>query len=398
MRIGIDARYLGAANTGLARYSENLIEALARQDTSNQYVVFVHASLNRRLKVGANFRLVPMRGRPTSIRTMLRFAAAVVRENLDLLHVHFPLAPWMVDCPVLITVHDMLPYVAEGSGVTRFRLRPWRLMWAYMFYPMALARSKYVICVSRATRNALAELFPSVFHKTIIVHSGVNETFRQPLEAATAELIRARLELPGDYLLYSGSVRADKNIEGMLLAFALLRQRNPHLKDIYFVLELSGEEYSLEPLYRTLHQFGLVERVRVIRNAGDEERRLIFEDARAMINLGRNEGFGFPVLEAQMCELPVIAADAGALPEIAGEQGAVLVDPDNMEQVVTMLERVLDDDDLRAYLVDHGKANAVHYEWARTAAQIHQIYEMLFYPREQVTVPRNWISALARYL
>src|SRR4051812_47318218 len=128
MRIGIDARYLGAANTGLARYSENLLEALARQDTHNQYVVYVHASLNRRLKLGSNFRLVPMRGRPNSVRALVSLAAAIRRESLDLLHVHSPLAPWGIDCPVLITVHDMLPYVPE-SNIFRLRFRPWRLLW-----------------------------------------------------------------------------------------------------------------------------------------------------------------------------------------------------------------------------------------------------------------------------
>lgn len=390
MHIGIDARYLGAANTGLARYSENLLEALAHQDTQNHYTVFVHSSLNRRLKLGPNFRLVPMRGKPNSLRSMVRFSAAVRREELDVLHVHFPLAPWLVNCPVLITVHDMLPYVME-SNVFGARFRPWRQLWAYLLYPMALGRAKWVICVSRATRDTLCALFPNTFQNTIIAHSGVNEIFRAPIEPATFDLIRSRLNLPGRYILYSGSTRTDKNIDGMLLAFAMMRQRSPEYDDLYFVLDIPGEQYSLAPVYRMIAQFGLEERVRIIKNAGDEERRVIFEDARMLFYLSRNEGFGFPILEAQSCDLPVLAADAGALPETAGEQGAVFVDPDRIEEVVSMVERVLADDELRAYLIENGRTNAEKYDWTHTAEQLRQIYEFLFYPRDLVQIPRHRI-------
>lgn len=388
MHIGIDARYLGEANTGLAYYSENLLEALARIDSDNQYTVYVNASLNRRLKLGPNFRLVPLRGRPNSFRSMLRFSAAVRAEDFDLLHVHFPLAPVLADCPIIITVHDMLPYVRE-SNIFALRFRPWRILWSYMIYPMALMRAKWIICVSHATRDSLSRMFPNVFQKTIIVHSGGNPMFRARVEAATVELIRSRLNLPEHYILYSGSTRADKNIEGMLQAFARLRQRNPAMDELFFVLDISGEEINLALLQRLVAQYGVKDRVRLIRNAGDEERRVIFEDARALFLLSRYEGFCFPILEAQACSLPVLAADSGALPEIAGEHGAVFVDPDNLEEIVSMLERVLLEEDLRAYLVEHGHENTKRFEWPRAAEQIKQIYEFLFYPRDLVQLPRR---------
>jgi glycosyltransferase involved in cell wall biosynthesis len=99
-----------------------------------------------------------------------------------------------------------------------------------------------------------------------------------------------------------------------------------------------------------------------------------------------------PRLDAIAVDLPVLAVDAGALPEIAGEQGAVFVDPDNMDEVVRMLERVLIEDDLRAYLIANGRANLARYQWTRAAEQIRQIYEFLFYPRDQVAVPGRKFS------
>jgi len=332
-----------------------------------------------------------MRGRPNSLRSMLRLAAAVRREGFDLLHVHFPIAPVLIDCPAIITVHDMLPYVPE-SNIFGLRFRPWRLLWTYMMYPMALMRATWIVCISRATRESLSLLFPTIFQKTIVVHSGGNENFRTPVEPVTADLIRSRLSLPEHYILYSGSTRSDKNVDGMMQAFALLRQRNPAMEELVFLLDVAGEDLNLQPLHRLILQFGLKERVRIIQNAGDEERQVIFQDARALFVLSRFEGFCFPILEAQASDLPVLAADGGALPEIAGEKGAVFVDPDRMDEIVLMLERVLLEDDLRAYLIENGRENVRHYEWTRSAEQMKQIYEYLFYPRDLIAIPRRGIS------
>ncbi len=394
MRIGIDARFLGEKTSGLARYSENLIEAMARADDHNEYVVFVSRRLQRKLKLRPNFKLVPMRGHPLGLTSMLRMTLAVRRERLDLLHVHFPAAPPFIDCPVLITVHDILPFARE-SAVTGYRLRPWRRLWSYILYTTTLARVRWVTCVSSATREALCALFPELRHKTIVVHSGVDEIFRTPIDASALDLIRSRLELPGRYLLYSGSIRADKNIAALLRVFATLRQHNAAMEDLWLVMEVTGPERELEALHKLARHYGVADRVQIVADAKDDERRVIFEDARLLLLLGRAEGFGFPILEAQLSGLPVIAADAGALPEIAGEDGAVLVDPEDQDSVIHLIERILSDEALRAYLVDRGRANAAHYSWNEAAAHLTQIYDYLFYPRDQVELPpRNKLEAL----
>ncbi len=293
MRIGIDARFLGAANSGLARYSENLLMALARQDTRNQYIVFVNENLRRRLKLGANFKVTPVNGWPLSPSGMFNLWRAIKREHLDLLHVHFPLAPLFVDCPVLTTVHDVLPFTPDQGDLGQ-RLRPWRWMLTCLFYPWSLKRAKWVVCVSHATRAALSNLFPDLFHKSIVMHSGLDEDFRQPIEPATYGLIRDRLNLPERYILYSGSLRDDKNIPGMLRAFASLIQNHPEHEDLWFLLDISGEDAHLPAIVKLIYQFGLSERVRVLKNVGDEERRVVFENAQLLLVLSRNEGFCFP--------------------------------------------------------------------------------------------------------
>jgi hypothetical protein len=45
------------------------------------------------------------------------------------------------------------------------------------------------------------------------------------------------------------------------------------------------------------------------------------------------------------------------------------------------------DEDLRSYLIAHGRKNAMRYDWDETAANMQQIYELVFHPRATVTLP-----------
>ena len=64
MRIAIDARYLSDSFSGIAKYSENLVTHLSKIDGKNSYVVFIHPSFDRRLRVGENFKVVRYPARP----------------------------------------------------------------------------------------------------------------------------------------------------------------------------------------------------------------------------------------------------------------------------------------------------------------------------------------------
>jgi len=53
---------------------------------------------------------------------------------------------------------------------------------------------------------------------------------------------------------------------------------------------------------------------------------------------------------------------------------ALLVDPYSVEDIAGALARVLDDGDLRASLVERGRARVQHFSWERSAQAIHSGY------------------------
>src|SRR5207244_1660636 len=118
----------------------------------------------------------------------------------------------------------VLPFTRDPQQ-TRLRHKPLRWLWTFWMYPLALRQASWIVCVSHASRTALCNLFPELLQKTIVVHSGVSDAFRGPVEKATKDLIRSRLELPREYIFYSGSARADKNLPLLVQVFHRLRQR-----------------------------------------------------------------------------------------------------------------------------------------------------------------------------
>ena len=99
----------------------------------------------------------------------------------------------------------------------------------------------------------------------------------------------------------------------------------------------------------------------------------LLHHATALAYPSLDEGFGFPVLEAQQLGLAVVGGDAGSIPEIGGD-GVELVDPHDPMAIADALTLVLDDETHRAALVAKGSENLSRFSWASTAQGLSDLY------------------------
>ena len=135
--------------------------------------------------------------------------------------------------------------------------------------------------------------------------------------------VRERYQLHDEFVLYAGNVKPHKNLERLIEAFHLVRQRGlDHLK-----LVLIGDEISkYAALRRAVHQHQLHKYVRFLGYLPEETLAVLYRLAGVFVFPSLYEGFGLPPLEAMASGTPVVTSNVSSLPEVAGD-AAVLVDP-----------------------------------------------------------------------
>ena len=123
-----------------------------------------------------------------------------------------------------------------------------------------------------------------------------------------------------------------------------------------------------EPVFEAIRRLELGERVQTLDFVGDSDLPMVYNLADVFAYPSIYEGFGFPVLEAGACGLPVVCAATSSLPEAAGD-AALLVDPLDTAALAAALRRIVGDTQLRQDLIAKGHANLARFRWEDVAAQ-----------------------------
>lgn len=378
MHVLIDARYLDGSYSGIATYSRLLLEGLAAIDAETRYSVVVRPGFQGPLAVGANFEILTHRPRPISLNTYFGLARLYDDLRPDVVHSLFPAAPVFCDRPLMVTVHDLQPFVDADFSARRSRaVRAGYNLFYRWAYPQTIAKAKWVVCDSYATRDDVARMFPGAIPKLVVVHPGLEESRREipPDEAVRAA--RDKFELRGEYFLYYGSTRPNKNIPRLVQAFARMVDLGAGARrPATLVLALAKDRFYKD-IDRAIRRARIHDQVRVVDPLAPPEQRALLRGACALCFPTRHEGFGFPPLEAMACGTPVLAGDSGSLPEVVGD-AALLVDPEDTEAMAEGLRRLLEEPALREELAARGLQRIDAFDCARSAATIRSIYELLF--------------------
>lgn len=289
-------------------YGELLLEAALR--TGARVVEWRGASVFGRL---------PLRGLCRKLALNLdRFVVTPLKllgRKADIVHVVDPgncvYLPLTRHRRSIVTVHDMIPYLAAAGRLEGFRPSPTgRLLMASIL--RRLAKADRIVCVSHATRRdllALSEVEPS---RVTVIHNAVF----QPMSPASPEAcltFRACHGIPlnAPLMLHVGR-NFYKNRPLVIEVFARVRAERPETR-----LVLVG---ALEPpLAAQLGRLGIESAVHVLDHVPRAEMSALYTTAAVLLFPSLYEGFGFPVLEAQLCGTRVVCSTAGSLPEVASD-------------------------------------------------------------------------------
>ncbi|PYQ48326.1 MAG: hypothetical protein DMF78_21565 [Acidobacteria bacterium] len=336
MKIAIDARKW--RDYGIGTYVRNLVRHLAHLDRETTYFLFCDRADEATLRdLAENFVPVVEDARGYSLGEHVSIPVKLRRLGADLLHSPHYVIPVLCRRPSVVTIHDCIHLLFPEYLPNRMALTYARKMMGH-----AIARSALVFTVSEASRRDILRFYPKADPDRLqVVPNAIDAAILEHPGDEEMERVKERYQVRGRFVLYAGNIKPHKNLDRLIAAFGLLKQRPGH------------EDLKLLIIGDEINKYGSLRRR--VESAG------VRHDVR------------FFALEAMACGTPVVTSRISSLPEVVGD-GALLVDPYSVEDIADGLARVLGDGALRAALVEHGRHRVAQFSWERSVRAIHSGY------------------------
>lgn len=361
MLVGLNLLYLlpGVVG-GTETYAAGLLKGL-RNRQGNDYLLFVNRESVQwaSAKFPEFSRVVcPINGTRREHRyyfEQVRLPGLVKNQKVDLLHSLGYTSPLFIDCPTVVTVHD-LNFKSFGQQMPARR----RLVLSF-FVKHAVHRSTRVIAVSEFSRNEILKHYKVSPKKIVVTY-----------EAAEVEIASGRDDgnpeeefgIRSPYFVAFSSVSPNKNIPRLLDVFARLK-RNGQIPQRLVLIGHQWPGQVETEVAADVIRTGYVDGASV---------SAILRKADFLVFPSLYEGFGLPVLEAMAAGVPVVSSHAGSLPEVAGD-AALFFDPLSDEDMAEKIRMAATSPDLRDHLRAKGLSNVKRFSWDQTAGQTEEVYK-----------------------
>jgi len=369
MKIGIDARI---QRHGIGRYTRELVIALSKLDSSNEYVIYINKnSIFTKLCLPDNFSLRKLRVSPYTVWEQFILPYYIYKDGIDVFHATSYLIPIMCPCPMVVTIHDLClkvnPNWYSFGGFKRFLAK---IYYEFM-NTFAINKAKQIITVSNFAKKEILEFYPNIPEKKInVIYNAVSHKFSPaPLEQVKA--VKKKYGL-NKYVLFVGTFNPIKNLLSVINAFSKCKYLLDKGYKLVIVARKDSRFSEPEALVNKLNINNYV----IFADYLEEESLIpLYSGADMLVVPSFHESFGLPVVEAFACHVPVITSNTTGLVEIARE-AAVMVSPDNIEEIKDAMLKVAMDRGLQRKLISKGLFKIRNLSWELSARKTIEVYKL----------------------
>ncbi|MDO8621222.1 MAG: glycosyltransferase family 1 protein [Candidatus Levybacteria bacterium] len=363
MRIGIDCRLWN--ESGVGRYTRNLVLNLVKIDRKNTYTLFVLSKDREEiLKQVQNdkFQIVKADIRWHTLREQIKFPSILNKENLDLVHFPYFSIPIFYNKPFVITIHDLIiNHFPTGKASTLpLPFYGLKILGYKYIIRKAAKNARKIITVSNATKEEIIDHLGVDRDKVVVTYEGVDTRI------SNFKFKISNLKKP--YFLSVGNAYPHKNIERLIDAFSGLRQNDTKL------ILVGKENFFYKRLKEKVAKMKLEKNILFFGEATDEELSQLYKNALALVMPSLMEGFGLPALEAMENRCLVLASDIPSLKETCGD-AAIYFDPYNIKDIARKMEDVyLNNIYYLSEKIKKGFARTKLFSWEKMAKETLNVY------------------------
>lgn len=324
LRVAIDARMLKPGNMhGIARYVYELLRGLSARQGDFEYLILVNRDsplLDE--KWPENFRFEIIKAGWISFREQFEIPRLLKRYHVDLFHAPSFVAPLMVPCRMIMTIHDLNHLVLPHFYT------PLHQLYYRVFVKSCIARSTYILTVSNFSKQEIIRTLGLDTEKVFVTYNGVSENYRPVSEDGELAYVREIYELPEEFILCVSNNKPHKNVQQLVRAYCESSLTVP------LVLATPVDR----TLLRLAESFGKKHLIYFSKFIAEEHLPAVYSMTRLFVYPSTYEGFGLPPLEALCCGAPVVVARSSSLPEVVGDN-AIFADPYDYRDIARALEK-----------------------------------------------------------
>lgn len=219
-----------------------------------------------------------------------------------------------------------------------------------IWYEIPVKRAKYVVAISEATKNEILKYVKCDPEKIKVIYVPVSPIFKRYDKGFNKEK---------PVILHLGTA-PNKNLPRLIKAL------NGITCKLVIIGKLKDEQ--LEALNENNIEY---------ENYFDLTIEEVYEQYKKcdmLAFVSTYEGFGMPIVEANITGRPVITSNLLSMPEVAGN-AALIVDPYNIDEIRNGIMKISKDDNFRNELIEKGFMNCKRFELSQTSNDYLQLYK-----------------------
>ena len=299
-----------SAKRGVGRYATGLIKGLIAEGFDSKLTLLLDAGRDEPDLPPGAYKLAGSRrryrGNFAGYEEAVALGADLDRIRPDVYHAIDLRLPGRSPCPVVVTLHDLIPWAFGGSRMWGERARFW-------LGRRLLRRADLVLAVSQSTADDAVRLARIDRARIRVVLEAADASFKP--QPGAAERVQKQFGITPGYLLFTGALDARKDPASLLRAWSVAQKDSPGL-----MLVIAGEPGQQAPQQ--------MPGARVLGHLAQEQLIDVYSAAGCLVFPSRYEGFGLPCVEALACGCPVAAYRNSSLPEVVDGAGELVDDGD----------------------------------------------------------------------